>query len=507
MANHLFLISFLYFFSGIGYLIIAIRGIVSRNELRIFDLVRLMYSLVYGFIPFILYIQESYGQRNLYFYDYSLSGLSRIYLMWFLSVVAYGLMNLAYLSVKQKTVSALVNADDKTSDVITTHVTFTNRNYSSRLIICGIISLVIGWVCLFLWTRAYGSINNFILNGALIRSNRGTIYNPLAFLKHFVLILPLSLYSLVSAYFYERPKILRKILYVILISLSLFGNYLYFLASDSRITIIFIGLALLVITLKHRKKEKIASYLIIAACIILALLLITMLADTFTYYVRHGVWRNSYSGFFINFTKEFNFIVSSDMRVIKAWITGELEIQIVNDFLTAITSWIPERFVPFEIPQTIWKYNTYLYESGHSGTAPTSLVATSIYELGLLGIIVFPFFFGLVTGHIERILRRNNTSVYCDVYYGLFAGLFVQMISHNQISTFVTKLFPAFLFFLISTGVDLIFRRSKKTASAPIMPDLTDEENKDRKADKDEGRRSYNRYFDDPIGYVEDDED
>ena len=80
MSNHLFLISVLYGFSGIVYFAIAIRGILRRNELRIFDLVRLMYSFVYGVIPFVLYWRESNGERNLYFYDYGLSGLTITFL-------------------------------------------------------------------------------------------------------------------------------------------------------------------------------------------------------------------------------------------------------------------------------------------------------------------------------------------------------------------------------------------------------------------------------------------
>ena len=491
-SYNLFLISFLYAVCGIAYLFIAVRGIIKRNELRIFDLVRLMYSLVYGFIPFILYLQESNGHRNLYFYDYSRPGIGRIYLMWFLSIVAYGLMNLAYWSVKQNAVPATANLGLQEED---------KSFYVKKLTVCGIIALVVGWSSLYLWTRAYGSLTNFIAQAARIRSGKGSIYNPFAFVKHFVAILQLSLYSLFSAVLYERPKLLKKIFYGFLIALSLLGNYLYFMASDSRITIIFIGLAALIIGLRHRKKEKVSRYLIFAGIICFILLNVTMLADTFTHYMRYGEWRAQSGGFVGNLTKEFRFIISSDMRAIKAWVTGDLQIQIGNDLLSAITSWIPERFLPFKIPVTLWKYNTSLYSRESTGTNPTSLVATSVYELGLVGTIVFPLLFGFFTAFVEKILRRNTNVVYADVYFGLFAGLFVQMVSHNQISTFVTKLFPAFLFFLISIAVDKIVKKKVKAEAAPIMPDLSAED------DTDDGKRSYDRYFDDPIGYVEDDED
>lgn len=447
MSDHLFIISVLYGISGFAYLFIAIRGIVRKNELKIFDLIRLMYSFVYGFIPCLLYSLESNGQRNLYFYDYGLYGLTRIYLMWFFSWVAYGLMNLAYYSIKHNQKSIIISVNAYNISI---------RNKANRLVVCGVISLIIGFICLFFWTKAYGSLWNFIINAPKIRSGIGKINNPLAFLKHFVGILPLSLYSFFSAYLFERPKNLRRVLYFSLLAISIIGNYLYFLASDSRITITFIGVAVLFIGMRHRKREKISWYLFWAAIIVFVLLNATMFADTFSNYVRNGEWRISTGGLIERLTKEFRFIISSDMRVIKAWISGDLKIQIGNDILTSITSWIPERFLPFKIPATLWKYNTNLYSYGSSGTSPTSLVATSIYELGLIGILIIPFIFGLLAGVIERMLKRNKSAIYSDVYYGLFAGLFVQMVSHNQISTFVTKLFPLFVFFVISKLVDCI---------------------------------------------------
>lgn len=467
-SSNLFLISILYAISGIAYFVIAIRGIVNRNELRIFDLVRLMYSFVYGLIPWLLYLQESNGQRNLFFYDYSREGIGRIYLMWFLSVVAYCLMNIAYWSVKQKNVPVTETLKLKEED---------GRYYSNRLMTCGVIALVIGWTSLFLWTSAYGSLQNFIAQAARIRSGRGRIYNPYAFVKHFVGILQLSLYALLSAYLYERPKILKKIVYGFLMALSLVGNYFYFMASDSRITIIFIGLAVLLIGLRHRKKEKVAGYLIFAGIVCFALLEITMLADTFTYYMRYGEWRSQSGGLVGNLTKEFRFIISSDMRAIKAWVTGDLKLQIGNDIISALTSWIPERFLPFKIPVTLWKYNTSLYATESTGTNPTSLVATSVYELGLIGTIVWPLLFGFFTAFVEKILRRNSSVAYADVYFGLFAGLFVQMVSHNQISTFATKLFPAFLFFLITIAVDYLFRKSRRRITEESVASVEEDEN------------------------------
>ena len=102
MNQVLWVISFLYGVMGVLYAFVGIRRIVRRNEIEIFDFVRLMYAFVYGVIPCLIYGQESSGQRNLYFFDYSTDGIQNIAVMLCLSVAAYGLLNLAYFSVPKK---------------------------------------------------------------------------------------------------------------------------------------------------------------------------------------------------------------------------------------------------------------------------------------------------------------------------------------------------------------------------------------------------------------------
>ena len=452
MNQVLWVISFLYGVMGVLYAFVGIRRIVRRNEIEIFDFVRLMYAFVYGVIPCLIYGQESSGQRNLYFFDYSTDGIQNIAVMLCLSVAAYGLLNLAYFSVPKK------------QDAIRNNRTICMDNeavISRDLITMGLITLLIGGISLFLWTRAYGSLSNFIENASRIRSGRGSVHNSFAFMKQFVKILPLSLYSLLSAFCIEKQKGLKKIGLLILIGVSVMANYLYFMASDSRVTILFIGLAVVAILLKHRKKTNIAQYLVIAGIISFVLLEATMLADTFTRYVRYGVWIANTDGLVSNLTKEFRFIPSSEMKVMKVWSEGTLHIKIFDDLLNALTSWVPERFVPFEIPETVWKYNTTIYSAVGTGTSPSSLVSTGIYEIGILGALIHPFIFGLVTAYADKKMKDSNALVYGDVYYGVCVGLFIQMVSHNQISTFVGSLFPAFLFFVLTKILSKVSFRGK----------------------------------------------
>ena len=186
-----------------------------------------------------------------------------------------------------------------------------------------------------------------------------------------------------------------------------------------------------------------------------------MLADTFTRYIRYGVWVENTDGLISNLTREFRFILSADMKVMKAWSEGILHKKIFDDLLNALTSWIPERFVPFEIPETIWRYNTAIYPTSGSGTSPSALVSTGIYEIGILGAFVQPFILGLATAYADKKMKNSNARIYGDVYYGVCVGVFIQMVSHNQISTFVGSLFPAFLFFVLTKILSKVSFRGK----------------------------------------------
>lgn len=447
----LYILSTLYGIAGLCYLFITIRRIVKQNGIRVFDFSRLMYSVIYGFIPMLLYTKEAVGERNLFFTAYDNTQLWECYLLFFFSVVIFCVLNLSYKCIKIKAPEQALRRYDGV-DV--------KYNMNGRLLlISGVVALAIGWISLLLWTRAYGSLNNFILNANAIRSGRGEISNSFAFMKQFVRIMSVALFAIYSSYLHIRPRGIKKVIFLAIILIALVGNYYYTLASDSRASIMFLGIALVAISLRHRKKEKISRYLINSAFLVILFLLITIYADTFTRYIRFGIWESSNTNFLDALIREFSFTLCSEMKAIQGWIRGDLNVKIVDDLINSITSWIPDRFIPFDTPETIWTYNTNFYGRMGAGTSPCDLVATSIYETGIIGIIIHPFVLGQLIGRIDKSLWRTEASAYMDVYYGVFAHVFVMQISHNQYSTIVLGLFPAFLFFLITKVVNQLFDR------------------------------------------------
>lgn len=451
----LYILSMLYGIAGLIYLIIAVRKIITQNGIRVFDFSRLMYSMIFGLIPMLIYWKEASGERNLFYTNYTSDQLLKIYLLFALSIFIYAVLNLSYGSIRKKAPQQEMGqtGDDEQEDL------YKGKN----LYVAGVIALGIGWISLILWTRAYGSITNFVLNANAIRSGHGAVSNTFAFMKHFVRLMSVSLYAILSAYFFIKPRGFKRIIHLTLIVISIVGNYYYTLASDSRISIMFVGLAFVAILLRHRKKANIGRYIVLSGLVVFGLLIVVMNADTFTRYVRYGIWKSSDSGVIESIVREFRFTLSSEMRAIEGWFDGKLRIKLLDEFLNSIVSWIPERFIPFNIPDTVWTYNTNIYGAVSSGTSPSDILATSIYEIGILGPIVHPFVWGQIIGTIDKRLWTIDISPYPDVYYGVFLNAAVMQISHNQFSSFVLSMFPAFVFFLITWILEQINHRRIKT--------------------------------------------
>ena len=65
--TNLFLISILHLLFGGTALIVTINGIVKCNKISVFDCIKLMYAMIYGFLQGLIYYYESLGERNLYY--------------------------------------------------------------------------------------------------------------------------------------------------------------------------------------------------------------------------------------------------------------------------------------------------------------------------------------------------------------------------------------------------------------------------------------------------------
>ena len=456
--NALLYFALIYGLFGVIYLLLASKRILKQNGMRIFDYSKIWYAFVFGFLPMLIYFREYKGERNLFFTDYTKLEFGKMVLLLLFSLIVYACLNFGYGVIKKKKYESVVNDDTRQENVSETE---TGR----LLFVTGLILLVIAWISLYLWTRAYGSITSFILNAAAIRSGKSNITNRLAFMKHFVRLMNVALYALLSGYLYEKPKSWKKLFYIVFLIAAVIGNYYYLLASDSRITIVYTCFSCLSIAMRHRKRKNLFQYVIVYVPAVLVIFAVTVYADSFLRYLRYGEWIAKRADFISLIIREFRFSVSSEMRALTAWFEGILKWQIGNDIINSLFCWIPDRFIPFSLPNTVWAYNTNIYASYSSGTAPSNLLATGIYELGLIGIVLYPFLWGMILGYIDRNIWSIPNNRFREVYYGIFLNIAITQISSSELSAFALALFPAFVFYLISGFVEKTMYKRKRNVS------------------------------------------
>lgn len=444
--TNLFVISILHLLFGCITLILSVDQICRRNKIGVFDCIKLMYSMIYGFIQGLIYYFESKGERNLYYYDYSGRGIFNLYLLFAFCVVIYLELILWHKCFVK-------NGETEYSQGIISRSKLEEVKYGSALDIyhIGIIMLLFGFLCIILWTRAYGSIENFILNADAIRSSRSTVYNRFAFLQHFASVVLVSFYALFASYLAYKPHGLRKVVWIITLVLSALCVYIYLLCTDSRVTIAYIGIAGCLLLIKNRKSVNIRKSLAIAGVLIIAVLLLTMTADTVTHFVRYGEWKTGSFDLAHSLITEFRFTVSSEMMAINQWWEGTLHIKIFDDILNGVISWIPESWTPFTRPESVWTYNT-MNISGtiRYGQSPSDIIGTSIYEFGIIGVILYPLIFSVLLSMVENALNKKNSTTYADVLYAAFAVRLINLTSHNQLSSFVLGCFSIFLYTMIA---------------------------------------------------------
>ena len=437
----LFVLSILYFFTFLVYVFVGTRRIIKRNRIELFDCITLMCSLTYGLIPAITFYYESEGERNLIFYDYSTQGIQHLYLMFFLSVFTFFAIQLVGRGVRKTQFIDSYNAENQSV-------------YHVNLLGCGVLALIVGFICLFLWTRAYGTLQNFILNAPRIRSGAGKIYNKFAFMKQFVKILLIALYSFVSALLRDKPQGIKKIGYWLLIIISGFGAFIYLLASDSRSSIAFSGVAIVLISVVY-KSGKISRMLVKIGIIMIVILVVAILGETVADYIRYGVWIGSTDDWIHRFINEFSYITSSQGRAISCWMERGIEYKALDDWLISATSWIPDRFLPFSLPDTVWTYNTQLINTGMKyGTTPADPMATGIYKFGLCGAIIQPVVLCIIVAKCDNLLDKMKKRGDYDVFYGALAVTFIQCFRAYQMSSLMEMIFPIFLFFIIEKIVN-----------------------------------------------------
>lgn len=447
----LFGISVLYGIFGIIAAFVTMHSLMKNRYITIFNCVRLMYVFIYGVIPCIIFYLESQDENNLY-NTFSSDEIGIILLCYFSSTFGFFTFTLIYNILIKKSYKIEMTEELKNKG---------DRDYSYILKV-GIACMVLGWLAMYIWTKAFGSLSSFIENASAIRSSRVKTVNRWAFMKYIASILPISMYAIFCSFLHLKPKGIKRIIHLGLIAVAAIGALYYFLASDSRVTIAFVSIALVIIYIRNHDGMEFGK-LIPRIFIILGIgLILTASADRFSSYFRYGVVRARTDSIIHAIVKEFRFTISSQMTSVRVFMEGSQKYKILDDIVNAVVAWLPESRLPFPLPDTIWKYNTLCISNGSpAATSPTELYGAAVYSVGIIGLFLIPILYAWFTTIADNILYKHRNSLHSDIFYATTACYFINSVSHYQLSSLVGRFFPLFLYVVVAWVIRKLRRIGK----------------------------------------------
>lgn len=187
-----------------------------------------------------------------------------------------------------------------------------------------------------------------------------------------------------------------------------------------------------------RKRNKV----LIIVIVLMAFLLITNM-DNILSLLRTGTYGTQQidSSLFTFLADEFSFTVRNAQSSQEALKNGET-FRIVKDIIGAFFSLIPSRFRPEGI-ERLEKVNTQYWMGSYTyyGGKPTDLMAASLYEFWYIGIIIWPFIYGVVVKKLDSFFEKSKDTLYGKILFVQLIYQFAKTIEHADLSLIAGNIF------------------------------------------------------------------
>lgn len=404
-----------------------LRRIIVNRTVGISSVVGFMLIFTYGIVPLVTvlsyFLAGVAASTDYYQYDYTSNGLLKTILWQVFGIFSYIVIRF-----------------------ITKQKHFYKKSYQLNdcavLEATTLVSLLIGIISLYLWSKAYGGIFNLIEVASIVRSSMSTVHNSLAFFKHLARIVLIASYSSLMLLKQGYKRILNSVVF----SLSFVYSLLFLFANDGRLSLALYFVVLIFIWFDIMAERNFSRKTMCRLCIIALVGFIFLInADNITYYVAHGQLRPSATtsalDFFVN---ECAYILISGQKAVEHMTTFNL--LIIDDILCGLQAWLPTSLKLFPAVN-IWDYNTTLTTNGFNGQFPCDFISTSLYDLSFIGPLVFSVFWGGVLKKAEK-LRQSKSLFSTLCYYSLFSCFF-RLVSYCQLYDMVLGIFSIAIFAIV----------------------------------------------------------
>lgn len=444
-------ITILIFLSGLfGVLCIGreVVNIVRAKRVRISNLFLIMYGLTYGIILALLLILNQTGVYQVegvfIRLDYSSEGINAT--TWWLVAAVIGYISYQFgsrLRIGEYAEKAVSGSRRAQPEAIVL----------ARLQTTSILCLAIGMVCFVIWAEGWGGYGNLFINGAAIRNGSYGIRNKVAFFAKPAQVV--ATVSIISIYLckHKMNQRLNGTLFVI----SFLFSILYYLAKDGRMTMaMYLLIVLFMANDMFETQNNMGKKFLRLAGMFILFILIVLNMDSFTNMLRGAEQRvSSDESMLSSVMSELSFVYVAGQTSMKHCLAEGSPLLIGHDIGAAFFAWAPSALTPKGFVN-VWDYNTFLISGGQAvAQYPSDLISTSLYDLGSIGPMILPAFWGMVISKLERTNDEKRSPITVVLYYSLSMVL-LRVVDYSMFSMTMASSFHLFVAAVVYWGVGRI---------------------------------------------------
>lgn len=442
------------------YTICTVRELYHKKEITGFFIASAMYDLVFGILPTIIVAQLLWDGDEIRFLqgilDLTSDGIYALIYYYLLSFLGFAILYLSYHSKINIRFKAVSNQVDKSS---------LKNNSSRNFLLLSWISLLVGIISLYLWSSAYGSIFNLIVEANAVRSGVGSVTNSLAFFKHparLVLICSFLFFTYLFKNKSSKKQLFYKFYGFIGLLIALSGSILFLLANDGRLTIVLYILAILWLSTAGKKIHHIQRMVFGGIGVIFISLFLLNEMDSITHFIRFGEWIDNGKSLASSMIHELSFLpLGAQTSILAGW-NNEVGLTFFDDLVTGLCAWLPSSLKPSGYDD-VWSINTILIWGDLSlshGQYPCSFITQAYYDLRVIGIVLYSWGAGKVLKRIDH-WSFDDSSLLTISLKAVIMEFILRGVAYFSFYDIMLGLFPIVIVIILSTMLQLLFSKRK----------------------------------------------
>lgn len=415
MDTILFLL--LYIICGISIILIELFR-KKNKKVDLLTAVNIGYIGIFVIIPLFV-INMDIKLRNVNIHDYE-----KLFIALLLSILGYlGIVSGFYF---KNLASIIIN---KRSLVKTEKSYSISESNISKIAVC---TFIIACLSLLIYTIKLGGITNTLQSAEKYRMY-GAEQISGSFIKVFF---PLIVASC-NLYYVLKIEYKSKLKYKLMFYISLILSIYYLLLNAGRMPLfIFIATFIIFKILKNGKIKYLIPTIIIGIIGVQYLdVLFGYLAYGSNFSALNTLNENKELSVYIeDFVNEFSFPYANIVNVAEF---ADNRFRLLWDYIISIVQFLPDSIffsIGLDSPQMLHEFNTL----NHGATAgiPVDIITYGYYQIGIIGVIVHTFIFGIVTRYLNCIAERKGDNIYIFLRAKLII-LWGFNVMYSDIDTFI----------------------------------------------------------------------